>query len=96
MREEVRNAGFKLVAEADFLRNPADARDWNADSTVNRTHTQDRLELRFAKPLRRQPDFPARRNRRCSAPALAVVIASCTRWQACASFVIGRCQLPTA
>jgi predicted methyltransferase len=49
VREEVRKAGFKLVAEADFLRNPADGRDWNADSTVNTTHTQDRFALKFAK-----------------------------------------------
>jgi len=34
VREEVRKAGFKLVAEADFLRNPADARDWNARTDV--------------------------------------------------------------
>src|SRR5262249_50148972 len=31
VRDEVQRAGFKLVAEGDLLRNPADARAWNAD-----------------------------------------------------------------
>src|SRR5690606_7857365 len=30
VRQEIEDAGFTLVAEADFLRNPADTRDWNA------------------------------------------------------------------
>ncbi len=49
VRDEVQRAGFKLVGEGDFLRNPSDPRDWNADSTVNKTHTQDRFALKFVK-----------------------------------------------
>jgi peptidyl-dipeptidase Dcp len=49
VRDEVRQAGFKLVAEGDFLRNASDPRDWNADSTVNKVHTQDRFALKFVK-----------------------------------------------
>src|SRR5260370_21851036 len=49
VKDEVQKAGFKLVAEGDFLRNPSDPRDWNADSTVNKTHTQDRFALKFVK-----------------------------------------------
>ena len=50
VRDEVQRAGFKLEAEDRFLRNPDDARDWNADSGVNKTHTQDRFALKFVKP----------------------------------------------
>jgi predicted methyltransferase len=50
VREQVQQAGFRLVAEDSFLRNPADPRDWNADSGVNKTHTQDRFALKFVKP----------------------------------------------
>lgn len=51
VRDEVQRAGFKLVAEGDFLRNPADARDWNADPGADaRTHTQDLFVLKFVKP----------------------------------------------
>ncbi|HWE22468.1 MAG TPA: SAM-dependent methyltransferase [Myxococcales bacterium] len=50
VREEVTRAGFRLAAEGDFLRNPADARDWNADPSENKTHTQDRFALKFVKP----------------------------------------------
>jgi len=49
VRDEVQRAGFKLAGESDFLRNPSDPRDWNADSTVNKTHTQDRFALKFVK-----------------------------------------------
>ncbi|MGZ6143958.1 MAG: hypothetical protein ACXWLM_11510, partial [Myxococcales bacterium] len=49
VKDEVERAGFKLVAEGDFLRNPSDPRDWNADSTVNKVHTQDRFALKFVK-----------------------------------------------
>src|SRR5207248_4862084 len=49
VRDEVTRAGFKLVGEADFLKNPKDPRDWNADSGVNKTHTQDRFALKFVK-----------------------------------------------
>jgi len=49
VRDEVQRAGFKLAGESDFLRNPSDPRDWNADSTVNKAHTQDRFALKFVK-----------------------------------------------
>ena len=50
VRDQVAAAGFKLAGEAGFLRNPADPRDWNADSGVNKTHDQDRFALKFIKP----------------------------------------------
>jgi predicted methyltransferase len=50
LRDEVQRAGFVLAGTADFLRNPQDPRDWNADSTVNKIHTQDRFVLKFVKP----------------------------------------------
>lgn len=52
LREQVLAAGFKLAGEADFLRNPADRRDWNADSGANlpQSHRQDRFALKFVKP----------------------------------------------
>ena len=50
VREEVARAGFKLVGEDRFLRNPDDPRDWNADSGVNKMHTQDRFALKYVKP----------------------------------------------
>jgi predicted methyltransferase len=50
VRDQVQQAGFKLVADDAFLRNPDDPRDWNADSGVNKTHTQDRFALKFVKP----------------------------------------------
>lgn len=50
VRDEVQKAGFRLAAEDGFLRNPEDPRDWNADSGVNKTHTQDRFALKFVKP----------------------------------------------
>jgi predicted methyltransferase len=47
LRQEVEAAGFKLVAEADFLRHPEDARDTN----VNRSTTpNDEFVLKFQKP----------------------------------------------
>lgn len=46
LRREVEAAGFKLVAEGDFLRQPGDTRDFN----VNRpTGPVDEFVLRFAK-----------------------------------------------
>jgi predicted methyltransferase len=51
VRADLEQAGFKLVAEADFLRNSTDARDWNADPGADaRTHTQDRFVLKYRKP----------------------------------------------
>ena len=50
--EEVQQAGFKLAGEADFLRNPADTRDWNASprAAAERRGTSDRFVLKFVKP----------------------------------------------
>jgi predicted methyltransferase len=50
---EVEAAGFVLEAEADFLRNPGDTRDWSASPRVvgERRGTSDRFVLRFRKPL---------------------------------------------
>lgn len=49
---EVLQAGFKLVGESNFLRNPADARDWNDSprEAGDRRGTGDRFALRFQKP----------------------------------------------
>lgn len=49
---EVTAAGFRLDAEADFMRNPADTRDWNDSPRVaaDRRGTSDRFVLRFVKP----------------------------------------------
>ncbi|MBX5481615.1 MAG: class I SAM-dependent methyltransferase [Myxococcaceae bacterium] len=54
VRNEVTKAGFTLVAEGDFLRNPADARDWNAapGAAGARRGTSDRFCLKFMKPTR--------------------------------------------
>ena len=52
MRDDVERAGFKLVRTADFLRNPADPRDWNDSPRVagERRGTSDRFVLAFEKP----------------------------------------------
>jgi predicted methyltransferase len=52
VRREIEAAGFRLDAEASFLRNPADARDWNDAPSVaaERRGTSDRFVLRFVKP----------------------------------------------
>jgi len=52
VKDEVTKAGFKLVTTADFLRNPGDTRDWNADPSAKdpRARTQDRFILKFVKP----------------------------------------------
>ena len=52
VREEIEAAGFRLVAEASFLRNPADPRDWNASPSAagERRGTSDRFVLKFIKP----------------------------------------------
>jgi predicted methyltransferase len=51
---EVERAGFKLHAVGDFLRNPADKRDWNASPKTagERRGTSDRFALQFVKPAR--------------------------------------------
>ncbi len=49
---EVESAGFQVVKEGDFLRNPSDARNWNdsPDATRPRADTSDRFVLMFVKP----------------------------------------------
>jgi predicted methyltransferase len=47
LRREVEAAGFKLVAEADFLRRPTDTRDF---SSTRPTGPVDEFVLRFQKP----------------------------------------------
>ena len=47
LRREVEAAGFKLVGEADFLRQPGDARDF---STTRRTGPVDEFVLKFQRP----------------------------------------------
>jgi predicted methyltransferase len=53
VKAEVQRAGFKLAGEADFLRNPSDARDWNDTPSAEdekRRGTSDRFVLKFVKP----------------------------------------------
>ena len=52
VRDEVERAGFTLVRTADFLRNPADTRDWNDSPRAagERRGTSDRFVLAFVKP----------------------------------------------
>ena len=52
VRDEIEAAGFQLVGEADFLRNPAAARDWNdsPSAAAERRGTSDRFVLKFVKP----------------------------------------------
>jgi len=54
VRAEVEAAGFKFAASADFLRNPADARDWNASpgaaEKAGKRGQADRFVLKFVKP----------------------------------------------
>ena len=52
VREEIERAGFVLEATADFLRNPDDARDWNAAPSAAgaRRGTSDRFVHRYVKP----------------------------------------------
>ena len=52
LRREIEAAGFKLVDEGDFLRNPADMRD----APVFRPQTPvDEFALKFMKPAERRP-----------------------------------------
>jgi predicted methyltransferase len=50
--QEIVAAGFVLATSADFLRNPDDTRDWNANpgAAGERRGTSDRFVLRFVKP----------------------------------------------
>jgi predicted methyltransferase len=54
VKQEVQQAGFKLVEEGNFLRNPADARDWNASpraaTELGKRGQSDRFALRFVRP----------------------------------------------
>jgi predicted methyltransferase len=52
VKSEVTAAGFQLEREGDFLRNPADARDWNSSpgAAGARRGTSDRFCLSFRKP----------------------------------------------
>lgn len=52
VRGEVTRAGFRLAAEANFLKNPADTRDWNDSprEAGDRRGTSDRFVLKFVKP----------------------------------------------
>ena len=52
VRTEVLAVGFQFESEGDFLRNPSDARDWNASPMVAdaRRGTRDRFCLMFRKP----------------------------------------------
>ena len=50
--QEVTAAGFQFVADASFLRNPTDPRDWNdsPSAAAERRGTSDRFVLKFVKP----------------------------------------------
>lgn len=52
VRDEIEAAGFTLERTADFLRNPADDRDWNASPRAAGAQrgTSDRFVLSFVKP----------------------------------------------
>ena len=52
LAREIEKAGFELDAAAEFMRNPADARDWNASPSAagERRGTADRFVLKFRKP----------------------------------------------
>lgn len=51
-KQEIEAAGFKLVAEPDFLRNPEDTRDWSASpgAAAERRGTSDRFVLVYERP----------------------------------------------
>ena len=55
VREEIVAAGFVLEAQADFLRNPKDTRDWNASprAAAEKRGTSDRFVLKFVKPSKK-------------------------------------------
>lgn len=52
VRDEIQKAGFVLDAEASFLKNPNDTRDWSASPRFagEKRGTSDRFVLRFRKP----------------------------------------------
>ena len=51
VKDELQAAGFRLAGEGDFLRNPADARDWSSapGAAGERRGTSDRFALRFVR-----------------------------------------------
>jgi len=53
-RKEILAAGFTLPEEADFMRNPADTRDWNVSpmQAGEKRGTSDRFVLKFVKPAK--------------------------------------------
>jgi predicted methyltransferase len=52
VREEIEAAGFRFEGSAEFLRNPADTRDWNdaPGAAGGRRGQSDRFVLKFVKP----------------------------------------------
>jgi predicted methyltransferase len=52
VRSEVEATGFRLQADASFLRNPGDTRDWSASPRTagEKRGTSDRFVLKFVKP----------------------------------------------
>jgi predicted methyltransferase len=52
LKSEIEQAGFRLVGSADFLKNPADTRDWSASPRTagEKRGTSDRFVLKFQKP----------------------------------------------
>jgi predicted methyltransferase len=52
VRDEVEGGGFRLLRTGDFLRNAADARDWNDSPRAagDRRGTSDRFALAFVRP----------------------------------------------
>lgn len=52
VRKEIPRAGFKLAADADFLKNPDDRRDWNTApfAAAEKRGTSDRFVLKYVKP----------------------------------------------
>ncbi|MEP7051206.1 MAG: SAM-dependent methyltransferase [Pseudomonadota bacterium] len=52
LQAEIEQAGFQLVGEASFLKNPTDTRDWSDSPKVagERRGTSDRFVLKFQKP----------------------------------------------
>lgn len=52
LKSEIEQAGFRLVASSDFLRNAADTRDWSTSPRVvgEKRGTSDRFVLKFQKP----------------------------------------------
>jgi predicted methyltransferase len=52
VKDEVAAAGFRLAGSSDFLRNPADPRDWNSSPMAppGKRGTSDRFALRFVRP----------------------------------------------